>query len=419
MGRFLLRTNSIRAHKATMARNAPCKAVRYCINVTRSIEYILYCIYIQKTTFLWIFFYFPQKIQIFLHLFFPAWYTGVMNYTLLNSDDEIKALLSHWEQNNIQQIALDFEGEFNLHCYGEHLCLIQIFDGSDFYLVDPLCADEEASRKNAEATGKPFVPFTKPSEKSQVKPPVTEAGLRLLLEAPQIEKLWFDCASDGELVWKKFGIRLNKVYDVFRVAKVLGLVGPGLAGNLAALTERFVTGTVEKPQQLQQDTQSKKRLQQTNWMNRPLSDAQLEYALKDVANLFALRQALDEQARSRRLLSQVRATMKGIPHLSKEKIPGYMKMPGYKRMKVHQQIFLRHFFEARDLVARQLNKPPFQVLDKHLLVQLAQKAPLVHGQLTAELGTKTQAARMLLPLLEEANKAAQDEITGSGKSSLI
>ncbi|MDY4674663.1 MAG: HRDC domain-containing protein [Treponema sp.] len=342
-----------------------------------------------------------------------------MNYTLLNSDDEIKALLSHWEQNNIQQIALDFEGEFNLHCYGEHLCLIQIFDGSDFYLVDSLCADEEASRKNAEATGKPFVPFTKPSEKSQVKPPVTEAGLRLLLEAPQIEKLWFDCASDGELVWKKFGIRLNKVYDVFRVAKVLGLVGPGLAGNLAALTERFVTGTAEKPQQLQQDTQSKKRLQQTNWMNRPLSDAQLEYALKDVANLFALRQALDEQARSRRLLSQVRATMKGIPHLSKEKIPGYMKMPGYKRMKVHQQIFLRHFFEARDLVARQLNKPPFQVLDKHLLIQLAQKAPLVHGQLTAELGTKTQAARMLLPLLEEANKAAQDEITGSGKSSLI
>lgn len=330
-----------------------------------------------------------------------------MNYTLLNSDDEIQALLTRWEQNNIQQIALDFEGEFNLHCYGEHLCLIQIFDGSDFYLVDTLCADQLASRKNAATAGKPFVDFVKTDTSSQV----TVEGLRLLLEAPQIEKLWFDCASDGELVWKQFGIRLNKVYDVFRVAKVLGLVGPGLAGNLAALTERFVTGAGREMQgHVQQDTQSKKRLQQTNWMNRPLSDAQLEYALKDVANLFALRQALDQEARSKKLLSQVRATMKGIPHLSKEKIPGYMKMPGYKRMKVHQQIFLRHFFEARDLVARQLNKPPFQVLDKHLLVQLAQKAPLVHGQLVAELGTKTQAARMLLPLLEEANKAAQDEI---------
>ena len=235
-----------------------------------------------------------------------------------------------------------------------------------------------------------------------------------------MEKLWFDCASDGELVWKKFGIRLNKVYDVFRVAKVLGLVGPGLAGNLAALTERFVTGAGrEISGHVQEDTLSKKRLQQTNWMNRPLSAAQLEYALKDVANLFALRQALDEEARSKKLLSQVRATMKGIPHLSKERIPGYMKMPGYKRMKVHQQIFLRHFFDARDLVARQLNKPPFQVLDKHLLVQLAQKAPLVRAQLVAELGTKSQAARMLLPLLEEANKAAQDEISRSGKVNLL
>lgn len=338
-----------------------------------------------------------------------------MNYTLLNNDDDIKALLSQWEENKIQQVAMDFEGEFNLHCYGEHLCLIQIFDGSDFYLVDTLCADEEASRKNAEATGKPFVPFVKVASESHV----TEEGLKLLLEAPHIEKLWFDCASDGELVWKKFGIRLNKVYDVFRVAKVLGLVGPGLAGNLAALTERFVTETEKEQDQLQQDTLSKKRLQQTNWMNRPLSSAQLEYALKDVANLFALRQALDEQARSRRLLSQVKSTMKGIPHLEKERVPGYMKMPGYKKMKPTQQIFLRHFFEARDLVARQLNKPPFQVLDKHLLVRLAQKAPLVSGQLVAELGTKSQVARMLLPLMEEANKAAQDEIPKSGKSSLI
>ena len=106
-----------------------------------------------------------------------------MNYTLLNSDDEIKNLLARWEQNNIQQIAMDFEGEFNLHCYGEHLCLIQIFDGSDFYLVDTICADQQASRKNAESAGKPFVDFCKVDDSSQV----TVEGLRLLLEAPQIE----------------------------------------------------------------------------------------------------------------------------------------------------------------------------------------------------------------------------------------
>lgn len=333
---------------------------------------------------------------------------------MVTSDEEIKNLLIHWEQGGVSQIAMDFEGEFNLHCYGEHLCLIQIFDGRDFYLVDPLYADEVASRENAQVQGKPFAPFCNFSA-----PPLTAEGLRLLLESEQVEKLWFDCASDGELVWKKFGIRLTKVYDLFRVAKVLGLVGPGLAGNLAALTERFVTkvssldtsdtlGAIDGGRRL-----SKKHLQQTNWMSRPLSAPQLNYALEDVAHLFALKEALDEQVGVKKLGKQVAATMIGLPHLRQEVIPGYTKLPGYKRLTPAQQVYLQHFFEARDTVARQLNKPPYQVLDKHLLVRLAQKAPLIEGQLVAELGTRSVIARLLVPLMEKANLVAQGTVERS------
>ena len=144
-----------------------------------------------------------------------------MNYLSIDSDEQIIKLLEQWKINGTQQVAMDFEGEFNLHCYGEHLCLIQIFDGQNFYLIDPLSADELASEKNAKNLGKPFVPFANSSTRNNV----TENGLRLLLESPQIEKIWFDCASDGELVWKKFGIRLTRVYDLFKLARVLGLVG--------------------------------------------------------------------------------------------------------------------------------------------------------------------------------------------------
>lgn len=334
-----------------------------------------------------------------------------MNYLLIDSDEQIIKLLEQWKISGTQQVAMDFEGEFNLHCYGEHLCLIQIFDGRNFYLVDPLTADEVASEKNAKDLGKPFVPFANAATGGTV----TENGLRLLLESPQIEKIWFDCASDGELVWKKFGIRLTGVYDLFRVAKMLGLVGPGLAGNLAALTERFVKSDSSGERDAALATGSfgglsKKRLQQTNWMRRPLSPPQLEYALKDVANLFALRNELDAMAREKKLLPQVQAAMKGLPHLGKEMVAGHTKLPGYRRLKSHQQVYLRHFFEARDTVARQLNKPPFHVLDKHLLVRLAQKAPFVAGQLQAELGSRSHPARLLLPLMEEANLAAEREV---------
>ena len=154
----------------------------------------------------------------------------------------------------------------------------------------------------------------------------------------------------------------------------------------------------------------KKRLQQTNWMLRPLTELQLKYALKDVANLFALRKELDAMVKEKKLLPQARAAMRGIPQLRKEAVAGYTKLPGYKRLKVHQQVYLRHFFEARDRVARQLNKPPYQVLDKHLLVRLSQKAPFIAGQLKAELGDKSRGARLLLPLMEEANLVAQREV---------
>lgn len=340
-----------------------------------------------------------------------------MSYTLIDSDEGIRSLLSQWKERGVQQVAMDFEGEFNLHCYGEHLCLIQIFDGEGFFLVDPLSADQEASRRSARSQGKPFTPFLNSAGNSRL----TAEGLRLLLETFQVERLWFDCASDGELVWKKFGIRLAGVYDLFQEAKILGLVGPGLAGNLAALTERFVRGGVQGESAVAAEKGSfgglsKKRLQQTNWMARPLSPPQLEYALEDVANLFALRQSLDELARSKKLLSQVEAAMKGLPHLRKEVVAGHTKLPGYKRLKASQQIYLRHFFEARDTVARQLNRPPFHVLDKHLLVRLAQKAPLEPGQLQAELGTGSRPARMLLPLMTEAMELAKTEISSGSRN---
>ena len=61
-----------------------------------------------------------------------------MSYTLIATDQALVDLRKSFQARNIQTIAMDFEGEFNLHCYGEHLCLIQIFDGTNSYIVDPL-----------------------------------------------------------------------------------------------------------------------------------------------------------------------------------------------------------------------------------------------------------------------------------------
>ena len=58
-----------------------------------------------------------------------------MHYSLLDSDIKIKDAVEHFI--SLERIAVDFEGEFNLHIYGDQLCLIHIFEGKDFFIIDP------------------------------------------------------------------------------------------------------------------------------------------------------------------------------------------------------------------------------------------------------------------------------------------
>ena len=65
-------------------------------------------------------------------------------YTMIDSDAKLADLQSQWKEKGISIVAMDFEGEFNLHIYGEHLCLIQLFDGSAYALVDPFTISKDA-----------------------------------------------------------------------------------------------------------------------------------------------------------------------------------------------------------------------------------------------------------------------------------
>lgn len=130
-------------------------------------------------------------------------------YTLIDSDAKLNLLQSQWKEQGITTVAMDFEGEFNLHIYGEHLCLIQLFDGSAYALVDPFTLSKEA--------------------------------LKAFLEDASLLKVMFDCASDSALVRKQYDILLDGVYDIRIAALALGYIG-----NLTGLVERYIP-EAEKP----------------------------------------------------------------------------------------------------------------------------------------------------------------------------
>ncbi len=292
----------------------------------------------------------------------------MIDYTLVESDSALLSLIQRWRSTQVNSIAMDFEGEYNLHIYGEHLCLIQINDGTHYYLIDPFL--------------------------------VSEKGIRELLESQDIEKIMFDCASDAALVRKQYGITLTKVFDLRVAAQLLDF-----NGNLTKLMERYL----EIP-----STTGKKGNQTANWLTRPLKPKLISYALSDVEHLFSLKHVLEEELEKQHLTQRNRELQSSAALPKGPDRPGWEKLPGYRYLSSEQKVYLRWFFEARDMLAKKLNKPAFQILDKRILVSLA-KSPLKSenelGKMVSHRNENIE--RDLIALIMVARDGASSELESS------
>ena len=216
-----------------------------------------------------------------------------MDFTLVSKPDELNSLLSRWSTSGVLSVAMDFEEESNLHCYGEHVCIIQIYDKRRYYIIDAL----ELAK--------------------------TEEGLssmKAFLEG-EIEKVMFACQSDAALARKALGIQLANIFDVRVIALALGF-----NGNLTALIERNL-GIVNESSSM------KKKYQTANWMRRPIPAQQIEYALSDVRYLFELKDSLVAEMKaklSRGEQNKVNHDMKLCAEQKNPERPGWEKICNFK-----------------------------------------------------------------------------------------
>jgi ribonuclease D len=291
-------------------------------------------------------------------------------YLVIDSDLQLSNMVAQWKAQGTLVLAMDFEGEFNLHIYGEHLCLIQLYDGSSFYLIDPF----------------------------KVSPP----ALKAFLQDGGIEKIMFDCASDSALVRKEFGILMENIYDIRVPALALGYTG-----NLSGLVALYLGEQEEKT------NGSKKKNQMTNWLVRPLKDDQVQYALSDVAHLFSLKDILKDGIAKKGLTDQVNTTMKSIAKPKGPDKPGWTKFSSWKFLSREEKAYLKHFFIARDTLAKKYNVPAVRILDKHVLVDMAKNLPSDANSFHSfcyRCGMHCE--QELVGLLLEGKIAAKDELTG-------
>ena len=257
-----------------------------------------------------------------------------MDYTFIDSAQDLERLVATWTDRGIQSVAMDFEEESNLHVYGEHLCTIQLFDGTSCYLVDALALAKDERGLSA---------------------------MKGFLEGP-MEKIMFACQSDASLARKTLGIQLGGIFDVRVIAMALGF-----NGNLTALVERNLGMKAES-------TGRKKKFQTANWMRRPIPRDQIEYALDDVRYLFDLKESLLKEMKQTIKESQIKEVLYEMKRCALQKNPerpGWEKICNFRLLNTREKVFIKHFFLARDALARKANVPAARILEKQSIVAMA------------------------------------------------
>ena len=126
-----------------------------------------------------------------------------MSVTELKTKEEIDQYLDTMSDSNPDMIAIDIEGEFNLHCYGEHLCLVQIYDGTNEIIIDPFKLKDFAALKS-------------------------------IFEKRDLLKIMYDATSDAALLSVEYGIRIKSILDLRPAVMLLDYQKQSLSNVLAA-----------------------------------------------------------------------------------------------------------------------------------------------------------------------------------------
>ena len=253
-------------------------------------------------------------------------------YKDIETDDELIDLIKRFIKNKIYKIAMDFECESNLHEYGEKLCLIQIYDGTDFYLIDPF--------------------------------KISRNELANLLEDKNILKYFYSAGSDKSLVYKQYKIKINSVYDQSYLVDMLGLEKKGLDAVLFS--------------QLNIKILKKKKYQKYNWIKRPIDEAAKQYALSDVEHLFALNKKLTEiiieQNKMDHLIHHI---VNETTDYEKKSTPSIYRKKGFRSLnKEYKQNFI-DIVDVREKYAKKLNIPPNTLLSNEVIAKLAKDTKLI------------------------------------------
>jgi ribonuclease D len=246
-------------------------------------------------------------------------------FAMVSTDGQLAEFRGRLARSGVSRIAIDFEGESNLHCYGERLCLIQVYDRRDFCLIDPFG--------------------------------ISGGALKDFLEDESTVKLGYGSDSDCKQLYKQYGIKMKALYDLKILVDLLELERKGLDAVLEALLGVRLA--------------KKKEFQMYNWTLRPIRKSALEYALTDVEHLFDLQEKLLALAAASGMAEEARKRLEAWNvDYDKKSVPTIKRDFQYQRLGAAQKRMFDQVYDFRDKAAKALDLPPNMVIDKPAMFAL-------------------------------------------------
>ncbi|WP_025820252.1 ribonuclease D [Shewanella marina] len=250
-------------------------------------------------------------------------------FEYVSDDAALADLVAHYQQSDILVLDTEF---VRTRTYYANLGLIQAYDGKRLALIDPVSITDLS-------------------------------GFWQLLSNPNIVKLVHSCSEDLEVFAHYGQCQPTPLFDSQLAASVAGL-GHGL--GYAKLVEMCLDVSLDKGES------------RTDWLKRPLSDAQLQYAANDVYYLYQLYPILKQKLIEQQRLSWAEEESQRMTEGRLAEIDfdnAYLKVKNGFQLNQQQLAYLKVLSTWRLQKATHRNLALGFVVKDHGLIGLAKKQP--------------------------------------------
>jgi ribonuclease D len=291
-----------------------------------------------------------------------------VNWQLIESDEALGRVLAQAADSDVVIVDTEF---MRRNTFFPQVALLQLcFSGGSSdetaWLVDPLKLDD-------------------PSPLAQ------------LLTDPSVVKVLHSASEDLEVFQQWLGVLPQPLFDTQRAAALLGL---GFGMGYSALVQSIC------------DVDLPKGETRSDWLQRPLTQSQCEYAAQDVIWLLPVYRALEERCEQQEKREWVLADGRDASaSLASAAGDYYKRIKTAWKLNARQLGALQAISDWREETARRRDKPRGWIIDDKACLQLAQQDPASWAELKSGVDLPPPAQRRygeaLLALLEKQRQVPE------------